>query len=1234
MKKKITQIVVGMFLGLTGLQAQVSCVDRNGFVDYKNKAGTGAFTLNAGYVEKAAQTYNYSGPGKVTSVRVYGNYPGVTGGVALKVGIYNVDASGRPTSVITSTNATWWWYNNISGYIDVNFFGGGVALSHNFAVEVELRPDFPWGNSFMLQYTGDGEGGGQDLASLAGTYTGNNWVSAKNNFSKDGDFYLVPKMTNFITADFSASTQCLGTGDPVTFSNSTLMTVDSMFNRIGLHGYSGGNHYYTWNFGDGSPLSNATSPSHSYSTAGVYTVSLTSTIDGWNGTCSDTKTMKVSVGLAAGTTSIVNVSCNGSNNGSVTAVATGGASPYLYSLNGEAAYGSNATFNNLTAGNYTMYIKDNVGCVSTTSFAITQPTAIVFTSVSTTNASCGNTDGGILVNAAGGTGTLQYKLNSGSYQNSGSFMSLAAGSYTVTVKDANGCTTSQPIGVNDVGGPVLSLVSMTNVSCHGGSDGSIILNASGGSGTLQYTINGGITYQFSGNFPNVPAGVYLAMVKDANGCSQAMQITIKQPPALGITASSSPTYCNGSNDGQINVLSATGGTGAFTYSINGVTYQSGTNFEGLTAGTYTVYVKDVAGCTATTSVTVGQPAALTASVSQTSASCNGSADGSITVSGSGGTTPYEYSIDGGMDPQEPGMFTDLAAGTYTVSVTDANSCSYTTSVTITQPTPITASISTTTSTCGNSNGGILVSASGGSGSGYQYSFDDVSFNGSGSFTGLSAGTYYILVEDGSGCSNVFPATVVDANGPSITSSSFTNVACNGGNDGTITINTVTGGTGTLQYSINGTNWQLSDMFTGLFAGSYTVTVKDANGCTGTSSFVLTQPAAFVINTSVTNLTCHADNSGSVSVAASGGSGTLAYSIDGGLTYQSSPVFNNLNSGVYTVIVRDFAGCSGTASFVITEPLAVVVGAAVLNVTCHEAANGSIILSASGGTGTYTYSIDGVNYQSSNIFTGLSGGSYTGYVKDVEGCIGTKTVIVKEPAPLFVSPTVSDVSCFGGDNGVIVLNVGGGTSPYMYQWSNQSENPSVNNLTAGTYFVTVTDYNGCSYSASYVVTQPAAPIVINGVITNASSPSSTDGSISLSTTGGATPYNFSWSNGATTENLTNVAPGSYTITVTDANGCISTMTFTVGVVTGIASIDRSGAGLSLYPNPSNNTATLDANGQTITSFKIMDVLGQVVSQAQPGKSKVIINSGALNQGVYFIQAIINGKVVTTRMSVIR
>lgn len=1230
--KKVTLLVCAMYLGIVSAGAQNSCNDMNGYPQSKNTGGTGAYTLMSGFEENASQTYHYSGPGKISGVRIYGYTPNVITGVHLMVRVYNVDASDRPTSMIGSKSATWDWTDNFAGHKDVSFSGGGYSLSSNFAVSIEIVNGITSVTQFQVTYNGNGEGRGEDLASLAGTSTGFNWASAKTAFSKDGDFYIIPRMKNYNTAGFTPSSVCVGTNSPITFTNNTAMTTDSMFNQITQAHYTGPDHLYTWNFGDGSAASYATNPVHTYTAAGVYTVTLTSKIDDWSSGCSNTITKRVSIGLNAGTPVVTNATCNGSTNGSFTVTAAGGAAPYTYSIDNES-YSSGSVFSSLAAGTYTVFVNDLLGCQQTASVLITEPAAIVFGTPGTTNASCANSDGAIQVSATGGSGSLQYSLTGSSWQSSGNFSNLAAGSYTVWAKDANGCIKTIKTAVNNVGGPTLNILSSTNVSCYGSSDASIVALGTGGSGVLQYSIDG-INFQVSGTFNGLSADTYNVTVKDVTGCLSIVPVTVAQPSQLKFSTSSVAVLCNGGNDGQVLVNNITGGTGTMSYALDVANYQSDNIFTGIAAGTHTVYVKDASGCTATHTVLVSQPSALSAVTTATNVSCNNSTNGQISVVASGGTPGYSYSI-GGSQFFPTGDFDDLVAGAYTIVVKDNNGCLFLSNIAVSQPPAITSTVTVGNSTCGNADGNILITAAGGSGAGFQYSINGTTFNSTGSFTGLIDSTYNVLVKDGAGCMNVFHITVTNSNGPVINSVSSTNVTCNGGNNGTINVTNVTGGSGTLYYQVNGSAWQTSTSFGGLGAGVNTVVVQDGLGCSGSYQVTLTQPAAISVNVTTANLLCSGMNTGSATVTAGGGSGTLAYSLDG-TTFQSSNLFTNLSPGTYPVFVRDAGGCIGTDNFTITSPKPILISnTGALDVTCHGYANGAITISASGGTGTLQYSLGGSGYQSSNHFGGLSGGTYTVFVKDANGCTKTATVLINEPAAIVASANVTNVSCAGGHNGTISVSVTGGTPGFTYSWSNQAgTGANISNLAAGTYSLIITDENGCVKTLSSTVTQPSSPLIVNAVVTNASSNTSADGFIITTVTGGTPGYTFSWSNGPVTQNDYNLLPGSYVVTITDANGCVTSGVYTVGSATGIQNLTSGATQVKIYPNPANAFITLESDNAVIDRVELLNLVGEVLYTDSPKTVKANVSLEGLSEGMYFVRYQVNNKYVTKRIEVLK
>jgi plastocyanin len=1215
MKKKITWTLMAIVISCWSLKSQSGCVDLNGFVDSKNTNGTATYHLELGAEEYAGQTYHLTESALISSVNIYGSYPGVGGGVPLRISVCNVDANGRPTSVIKLVNTTWWKHMNSNGFLKVNFPRGGVYVDDDFAITIQVLNDFPFGNAFDLKYTGDGDGLGQDLSSLAGISTGFNWASANQTFGKDGDFYLEPEIKHVIYSNFDPSSRCVSTGTTVQFVNNSIVNIDSMFNRIQLNNYDGSNFIYNWNFGDGSPVSHLENPSHTYATAGVYTVTLTCKIDGWQTVCSKSFSKTISVGLNLAITNNTNVTCYGSANGSITLLASGGAPNYFYSKDG-IIYQSSNSFTGLNSGNYIFYVKDNVGCVKTVNATINQPASIQFTTMNSTNASCGQADGSILVAAGGGTPPYLYKVNSGSFQSSGTFSNLSIGVYMVTVKDANQCTKTIPIVVNDLGGPQISSVNATQISCFSGNDGSINVTSTGGTGNVNYSIDGGNNYQSNTSFSNLSAGVYHVIVKDAAQCTDITTIALQQPNKLVMNIETVPALCNNSEDGKISVVSSSGGIGSRTYSLNGVYYQSNAVFTGLHAGIYTVFLKDVANCVITDTVSVGEPPALELFSTSVPVNCKGEFNGVINSFASGGTGDYLYSINNGVNYQDNNQFNNLNSGTYIVFVKDEHNCIQRDTIVVDEPSQITASVNTTNSSCGNSNGGLIVSASGGEGS-YQYSLDGVNYNTTGIFNSLNSGTYYILVKDIQQCEIVASGTVRDSDGPVIVNISSTDATCNGSKNATISVLEVNGGSGVLRYSINGHNWQTGHDFYNLYAGTYTVMVKDGIGCISSQVITLTQPNAFVINSIVTNANCHGAN-GSVTIAAAGGSGVLAYSITEGYLFQSSNVFN-IPAGNYQIIVKDAANCSGSAEFTITEPREIRISHAILNVTCHDANNGAIITQASGGSGLLQYSLNGINYSTSNVFSGLTGNiTYIVYVKDALNCITTSEVFVYQPTDLIVDSSVSDVTCSGGNNGAINLSVTGGTLPYQYQWTSGQTTQGIFNLNQGNYNVVVTDFNGCERQLNFTIDQPQIPLIVNATTVNTSSGSSADGAIDITVTGGVSPYTYLWSNGSISEDLSGLLPGAYLVTIYDANGCITSSTFIVNSTIGISNLNAVKDEIKLYPNPATSIINVETGNLIADKIEIINLIGQIIYTETDLKNKFTINAIDFDSGVYFIK----------------
>lgn len=643
--------------------------------------------------------------------------------------------------------------------------------------------------------------------------------------------------------------------------------------------------------------------------------------------------------------------------------------------------------------------------------------------------------------------------------------------------------------------------------------------------TIQETWNHGTgsTVTKSYTFTKGPVADHQTPANDANFTSITLD-WVPAGPSLTVTTSAVSVKCSGGNNGSATATAT--GTAPYTYSWSTSPIQTTVTATGLSAGTYTVTVKDANATTATSAVTVTQPAALTASANPVNVSCNGGSNGSATATVTGGTSAYSYLWSNG---KTTSAAIGLSAGTYSLTVTDANGCTKVTSVTISQPSALIASANGVNVSCnGGSNGSSTVSATGGT-SAYTYLWSNGKTTSTA--TGLSAGSYSVTVTDANGCTKNTSVTITQPATALTSTVGTTNANC-GTSNGTASV-TANGGTGTYTYLWS--NGKTTTNITGLSASSYSVTVTDVNGCTFRSIANVLNSGAPTATVTPTNVTgCFGGNNGSATVSASGGTGTLTYS------WNTSPVkttttVTGLSAGTYIVTVTDGAGCVVQTSVIISQPTIVTATATPTNASSCAVSDGSITSSVSGGTSPYTYLWS--NGKTTATITGLSSGTYTLTATDNKGCTKSAVATVSCVAStLSVTTSSVNVKCNGGNNGSATA-LASGTPPYSYTWSTVpvQTTATATGLSAGTYIVTVKDAANITKTASATVVNPAA-LVSNTTPTNASSCSASDGNATSSVSGGTSPYAYLWSNGKTTSSITGLAVGNYTLTVTDANGC--------------------------------------------------------------------------------------------------
>ncbi|MBK9758610.1 MAG: SprB repeat-containing protein [Flavobacteriales bacterium] len=910
--------------------------------------------------------------------------------------------------------------------------------------------------------------------------------------------------------------------------------------------------------------------------------------------------------LAASITSQTDVLCFGNSTGSATVSVSGGTSAYSYSWNTTPVQ-TNATATGLAAGNYSCTVNDANGCTTTANVAITQPAAALNASISAqTNVLCsGNSTGSATVSANGGTGIYSYSWNTTPVQTSSMATGLAAGNYTCTVTDANGCSSIANASITEPTAALSASISaQTDVLCFGNNTGSATASANGGTGAYSFNWNT-VPVQTTATAINLTAGPYTCTVTDVNGCSTNTSVTITQPVAAltAVISAQTNVLCFGNSTGS-GTASAIGGTAPFTFSWNTFPVQTTANVTGLAAGSHTCTITDANGCITSVNVTITQPAAtmdVTASI--TPAACQGANNGAVNATVTGGTGAYTYVWNG------PNGFTantqDIAgieAGAYNLVTTDANGCTHTSNWNVNQPGLFTLSGITSNYTggvqvscIGATDGSIDISVSGATppytylwtgSSGYTNSVQDIS--------GLAAGTYTFIVTDANGCSTSQTFTL---NVPTPFNISLSgadqgggfNISCNSGNNGTIDA-TAAGGSAPLAYAWSGPNGFTAAVadISGLVAGTYNMTVTDVNGCTANSSISLTEPNALnATASSSAQVDCVGGSNGSATSNGTGGVAPFTYQWNT-VPVQNTQNANGLTAGTWMVTITDANSCTSNANVVITEPAGVLSASIIAqtDVLCFGNSTGSATASASAGTAPYSYSWNTIPAQNSATAAGLIAGTYTCTITDANGCSTTVNATFIEPSASLAAAISgqSSVSCFGGADGSAIANATGGTGPYTFDWNTNPAQNGVNltNVSAGIYTVSVSDGNGCAASAQVTIAEPSAPLSVGTVsIIHQDCFGSTNGQATVNVTGGTGPYTYSWNTNPaqTAAAAIGLGAGTYTVVVTDARNCTASLAVTINGPSVALALNISSITDVLCFGSSTGGATVDANGGT-------------------------------------------------------
>ena len=969
------------------------------------------------------------------------------------------------------------------------------------------------------------------------------------------------------------------------------------------------------------------------------------------------------------------VICSNSSDGLAVGSAAGGTPPYSYHWfdNSFTSFSTNDTAFNLSAGSYYLEVTDANGCDTFSTVQVIAPQTSLSGSPQVYGVACkGDSTGMIVGDATGSWAPYKYywidnlgdTLRSTTYKTARDTLSnLISGVYNLHVYDAQDCFVSYAISVGE---PATSLsidsISVVEtIACYGDSDGSARMFVSGGMPNYTYMWDSGETGLIA---QNLSSGYRHVSLTDDWGCTVVDSIYIFENLEIQPTVSLVQTVsCYGNTDGIVTV-SSTGGVGSniFFWSTDPVGHTNNPDtVSGLAEGSYYVTTQDALGCEVVDSIYVSEPEPLAMQATALSwISCFGADDGLAYAIGQGGNMPYTFTWSS--NNQVGDTINTITPGLGTVTVVDDRGCTANDTIYMYEPELLEIDIDTSLTIwpyCIGVNSASLTSVVLGGTPGYTYLWDDNSVAPQLTATAshLLAGIYTVTVTDARGCTASDTEDIDSTTNTMnviIDSLTLMNISCFGDNDGAVNAIT-TGAHAPYTYQWTGPNgfYSTTSSISSLYAETYSVTVSDTNNCTVNTSINLTEPAALIFTTlSSTDATCLGACDGTVEINLTGGTAPYmghAQDNNTGNTLMNllsgDSLFGGVCSGDYTISLSDARGCSSellvggndqqTIDATDTIDVAVNPNLCVF-IFCYGDSTGGVALDFSIYDTSYSYNWYEVNDPSTSLgntsqIMNLGAGSYV-IEANYLGCIATDTMVLTEPDPIQITGVVTHLLCNGDTDGAIDANVVGGTisnTGYTYSWSNN--NPAtqdINNLPAGSYTLTATDSLSCESSKTFTVTQPDE---LEVTITETS-----PFVLGISALTGGTPsYSYVWyesgNNVGTGTSYIVSSNGTYSLEVTDANGCMATSNNRVYNEPS-SIVDGEEVSFRVYPNPFREEATVDF-GYTVKegTISIVDIYGKIIEQHEVANiNSFVITNKDKASGIYFMKMETDSKLYNTKI----
>ncbi|MCC7467527.1 MAG: gliding motility-associated C-terminal domain-containing protein [Saprospiraceae bacterium] len=722
-----------------------------------------------------------------------------------------------------------------------------------------------------------------------------------------------------------------------------------------------------------------------------------------------------------------------------------------------------------------------------------------------------------------GSGFVQYLWQDGS--TSSAFQADQSGVYWVEATDLCAIRHQDTVLLESIGRPMLQLDTLHG-DCQG-NPAQLHASAQGNYPPFQFEWSTGET---GADISTQTDGMYTVKVTNAKGCVSIDSVRAEAGGLVEITAQvNAGILCFG----QTGSIALNIQTGQPPYQYAWSDGSQGTQLNNVPAGTYTVVVTDASQCSDVATVILQQPDALISSGFSTVPACEDAPTGAITFLGAAqGTPPYQLLWSNNATTDQ---IAQLPAGQYQLTITDANGCSLTQTIDVPGfAVPAEGTVVQDVSCFGANDGAINFLLSGGT-PGYSYLWSNNSTEDQ--ILALAPGSYALTFTYANGaCSQTRTFQIFEPL-PLVTSTQQAAAGCHGGSGGFVDLS-VQNGIAPLTYFWS--NGAVTEDLNNIAEGQYTVTVTDATGCTATTSTLLMEPPPLQSNGVNTTPSCPGLATGNA-IFQGASQGTPPYSLLWSNNI-GTPVNPNLPAGSYQLTITDANGCTLLETLTVTEHNEPGLQAALQQVDCFGAQNGSIDLQLSGGTPGFDYFWS--NNSTTQDLSQLGPGNYTLTITYAGGaCSSTASYQISEPAALvFANTVLTQLNCYESGNGAVDISISGGTGAYSFLWSNSATTEDISGLPAGPYAVTITDANGCTLEEAFSLSQP--PALVLSTLLAADTCETGSGAIVLSVAGGTQPYQYNWSNNASGPGTNNLSPGVYSVTVTDDHACTQTLVATV------------------------------------------------------------------------------------------